>query len=222
MLAGRALGALGALALSGGCIAYATPPLRVSAGIGPRIGRFVPLPAPGAEDREDAIPATTVSGRVGIEPLGMIEELADRVVSPTAGYVFELVPRGDLLRLARHGGFLGLVHYPWTGDSHSGGCRARVPIGAAADVLASEGHVGGGLTFTLGVELDCFVEGESEGTPPDEALVAYYLGEVGLGAELGVSAHTLDGAAYWVGQLSLVLHLPSTAGIAILPVWDWL
>lgn len=187
-----------------------TPPARVSLVGGPSLpteeqptqpGEFIPL-----------------SGqlRVGVQPLGMFDQLQERPFDATAGLVLHL-DNGT----GRPGAYLEGSYYLWQ-ESWSPQSRARLRTFAGMDLLAPQVRQPGwdpGLRVGLGIDWGGFMRGnpmldiDRDGTWFG---VAYGEWAVGLVAEGGYQR--LPEADLIKFALGIEVQMPATAGVLLVPL----
>lgn len=210
------------MTLSTGCVAlpFATPPMTVS--VSPAAAVGTSLPPAAAEDDEPA--RGLVVGRAAIRPLGAIADLEERTFGASLGYVAEIPPHEELVAHARHGGFVGLTHYPWSQQLGSGRWFTRLGITAMPEFVALEdgSEIGGGATFSTDLELFSYAVGGFSAASAEGGMVGGALGEGGIGVTLSSSVRGLGRLRYWVFGLGMLVRLPATGGIAVVPAWELL
>lgn len=239
---GRSLTAVAALALATagtGCIGapWATPPVRASIGIGPRIGerptvRGVDAPAPG-RSAGSSDPVL----RVSLEPLQLVPQLMNRPFDLGVGYLYE----------PGSGGYAAVegpyVETAWvlfsaassTPDAESDWARELRPFGGAHEcglgagctrvsirtrlgAIRAQGSDEQGLQVAAQLSLEHsgfarWAEGGASGGRGNAAAAGGAAwGEGGIGVYAEVARSEIAGARWWQASGGIALRVPVSVG----------
>lgn len=200
------------IALLAACMAVplATPPARLSLVGGPGI--------PLEEAPVQADPGVPFTGqlRLGAQPLGLFEQLAERPVDATLGLVVHL-DEG----LGRAGAFAEGSVYLWQ-ESWSPQSRARLRAFGAVDALGPTVRAPGwdpGFRGGVGIDWGGFVRGMpgfEHGRDASWVGVGYGEWAIGLVTEAGWQR--LPEADLWRIALGFEVQMPATAGLLLIPI----
>ncbi|MFH1811325.1 MAG: hypothetical protein ABIJ09_21475 [Pseudomonadota bacterium] len=163
--------------------------------------------------------------RAAVNPLQALRSFRDRPYELGLGYLLRY-PDPFSAQLPRHGAFVEFGYYPWIRRLDSDGLRLGVL--ASADLLlpvADAGLAGGGGgSLSLALDWTTFLDDAEPVAEASEdgALFGWAWGEVGVGVVAGGSWQVLERGQVWSLSVGLQARIPAMAGVALIPLYEFL
>ncbi len=201
------------LALACVPLPYIAPPLDLCAAIDPR-------PTSGLDDELDW--PTSIDLRAGIAPLAFIDELQDRRIDPTAGFVATIDTRGD----GEHTLFGGYARVAMrTAYTNHGKTFTAIEPRVTLDVVTnSRARLGGDLLLGVAFRVGGWSESETGGSMDiSGGWIGISHGEWGFAATMDLGGRYTPAGEFDARMLfGVEIRPPAAAGVLIVPVWQFL
>lgn len=201
------------LLLLAGCLAIpvVSPPARLTLTGGPG----VPIGVEHQEAQPEGVPLV-VDLRAGVQPLGVIPDLADRKFDATAGLAMRLDERDPRAGLYGQGSA-----YIWQ-EELDPYTRFRLRVYAGADVLAPSTRAPDwdpGFHGGVGFEWAGWVRGQPGfNIDPGNSWVGVYWGEWAVSVVAESGWRRMPEGAEWRAGLGFEVQIPATAGALLIPL----